>query len=49
MKNKFNIEVMSYEDSIKFAKEWKAPKCLDPNCICNKYSELIKLVGNKGK
>jgi hypothetical protein len=27
--------VVSYEEALEFAKNWKAPKCNDPDCICN--------------
>ena len=35
-------ELVSYEEAVEWAKNWKAPKCYNPDCICNKTREEVQ-------
>ena len=38
------MTVVSYKEAVEWAKNWKAPECTDPECICNKpyYKKEVK-------
>ena len=43
------MSIVSYEEALEWAKNWKAPECTDKNCICNiKKEEDKSSTGNEG-